>query len=147
MNRLFVTTLAGAFAIAGLTTLGVATATGQIQVAQADPDPALLAALMDEGAEGFEDNCAICHGDEGQGGGTGPRLAGNSFVGSNTAIVTQIIEGYEDHGMPPFGHLDDRLIAAIATFVRNSWGNDFGPVQPAVVGQIRADLAAAGSGE
>lgn len=137
MNRLFVSGLAGAAAIAAVATLGVATAAGQIQVAQADPDPALLAALMEEGAEGFDDNCSICHGDEGQGGGGGPRLAGNSFVGSTTAIVTQIIEGYEDHGMPPFGHLDDRTIAAIATFVRNSWGNEYGIVTEETVANFR----------
>ena len=94
---------------------------------------------MEEGAEGFEDNCAICHGDEGQGGGTGPRLAGNTFVSSNTAIATQIIEGYEDHGMPPFDHLSDREISAIATFVRNSWGNDYGITPETVVAANRTE--------
>jgi len=129
----------GAGAVA-LVALSGAQAAGPIQIAQAAaPDPELFAALMEEGAEGFEDNCAACHGDEGQGGGTGPALAGNPFVASNTAIAAQILEGYEDHGMPPFNHLSDRMIAAIATFVRNSWGNEYGITPEAVVAENRTE--------
>jgi len=32
-----------------------------------------------------------------------------------------------NHGMPPFGSLSDDVIAAIATYVRNSWSNSFRP--------------------
>ena len=40
--------------------------------------------------------------------------------------------------MTAFGeHLDDAQIAAIATFVRNSWGNDYGPVTPDEVAAAR----------
>jgi len=139
MTRLPLTVRAGIAAGIAVVTFGAANAVGQIQIAQASADPELFAALMDEGAEGFDDNCSICHGDNGEGGGGGPRLAGNDYVSSNTALVSQIIFGYEDHGMPPFDHLSDREIAAIATFVRNSWGNEYGITPLAVVAQNREE--------
>ncbi len=40
--------------------------------------------------------------------------------------------------MPGFGgQLDDQKVAAVATYIRNSWGNDFGPVTPAEVAAKR----------
>ncbi len=139
MTRLPATALAGIAAGIALVILGAANAAGQIQIAQANADPELFAALMEEGAEGFDDNCSFCHGGDGEGSGGGPRLAGNEFVAFNTALVSQIIVGYEDHGMPPFDHLGDREIAAIATFVRNSWGNSYGITPIAVVAQNREE--------
>ena len=42
-------------------------------------------------------------------------------------------------GMPPFAHmLSDDEIAAVATYVRDSWGNRAGVVEPHVVGRLRA---------
>lgn len=116
--------------------------TGSYTIANAIPEPepepaptpevdteALMAALMEEGEDNFNRNCAGCHGRDG-GGGVGPRLAGNSFLSSSGATVGQILVGNEEHGMPPFADdLDDREIASIATYVRNSWGNDYGIVQ------------------
>ncbi len=135
MKRLSLGIIAGATGVLCLVASSTfsANAGDPIQVAQADPDPELFDALMEEGEEGFERNCAACHGDNGEGGGVGPRLANNPFVASSSAIVSQIIQGYEDHGMPPFDHLEDRLIQAIATYVRNSWGNDYGMVALSVV--------------
>ena len=119
-----------------------------IQLAQAAPaEPDVdQAVLMTEGAPLYRTNCASCHGNEGEGG-MGLRLVANDVVGTAGALTQQIINGYMNHGMPPFGHLSDREIAAIATFTRNSWGNAFGPVQPALVAQVRRDLAAAGPAE
>ncbi len=54
-----------------------------------------------------------------------------------------IITGYLDHGMPPFGHLADDMIAAIATYVRNSWSNAYGEVPLSVVTELRAAPGAA----
>jgi mono/diheme cytochrome c family protein len=65
-------------------------------------------------------------------------LVGSPIVGLVGAVVNQILIGAEEHGMPPFARLGDQDIASIATFVRNSWGNDFGPIQPSQVGEIRA---------
>jgi len=101
---------------------------------------------MATGQRAFAQNCAGCHGAEG-GGGAGPTLAGNPVVQSTLGTVQMIITGYLGHGMPPFGHLSDEVIAGIATYVRNSWGNSFGEVPQATVASIRAEIAAAGPGE
>jgi len=102
--------------------------------------------VMATGQRGYTQNCASCHGAEG-GGGAGPTLAGNPVVQSTLGTVQMIITGYLGHGMPPFGHLSDEVIAGISTYVRNSWGNAFGEVEQATVASIRADIAAAGPGE
>jgi mono/diheme cytochrome c family protein len=137
MKKTTLAAFAAVVSVAGPIAFGAAHAAGPIQVAQADPDPAVFAALMTDGEDGYNRNCRICHGDEGQGV-AGPQLAGNDFVASSTAIVAQIIFGYEDHGMPPFGdRLNDHVIAAIATYVRNSWGNAYGLVSEATVAANR----------
>lgn len=88
----------------------------------------LYAGLMADGAQVYTSNCAVCHGATG-GGGIGPGLAGNSIVSNNTFVIERILNGFIEHGMPPFeGSLNDHQIAAVATFVRDSWGNDFGPI-------------------
>jgi mono/diheme cytochrome c family protein len=137
MNKIALAAVAAAVGVAGPIAFGGANAAAPIEVAQAEPDPAVFAAMMTDGQDGYERNCRICHGNEGQGV-AGPKLAGNDFVASSTAIVSQIIFGYEDHGMPPFGdHLNDHVIAAIATYVRNSWGNEFGLVTETTVAANR----------
>ena len=40
--------------------------------------------------------------------------------------------------MPPMGHAKDDEIAAILTYVRNSWGNEGDPVSVAEVASVRA---------
>jgi len=62
------------------------------------------------------------------------------------SIVEMILEGNMNHGMPPFNSLGGDVIAAIATYVRNSWSNSFGLVEPSIVAEIRANIAAAGGG-
>jgi mono/diheme cytochrome c family protein len=87
--------------------------------------------LIDEGGPLFEDNCSVCHGTRGEGTGNGPTLGGNTNVKDRALVVNQVLWGDSDHGMPSFVDvLNDREIAAIATFVRNSWGNDYGIVFP-----------------
>ena len=88
-----------------------------------------MGALMGTGEQVYTENCAACHGNEGEGTGSAPALAGNSFVESRSNLITQILIGAPQYGMPPFAPvLDDQQIAAVATYVRNSWGNDAGPV-------------------
>lgn len=131
--------------VPGLATPALTLPDNLIQLAQAEPDVD-QAVLMTEGAPLYRTNCASCHGNEGEGG-MGLRLVANDVVGTAGALTQQIINGYMNHGMPPFGHLSDREIAAIGTFTRNSWGNAFGPLQPTLVAQVRRDLAAAGPAE
>jgi predicted lipoprotein with Yx(FWY)xxD motif len=100
-------------------------------------DRVLFAALMTEGEQLFARNCAVCHGAEGQGV-IGPSLRGMVTISSAGFIASTIIQGRTFHGMPAFGPmLSDREVAAIATFARNSWGNDYGLVDPEEVGQYR----------
>ena len=106
-----------------------------VQVAQEAEPP--QATLMTEGAALFKTNCAPCHGGNGQGG-DGPKLAGNEFVKNQGGVITQILNGYEEHGMPSFRDvLKDREIAAIVNFVRNSFGNNGGPTTADTVRRTR----------
>jgi mono/diheme cytochrome c family protein len=41
------------------------------------------------------------------------------------------------YSMPSLAALDDEEIAAVATYIRNSWGNRGGPVKPADVAKLR----------
>lgn len=87
-----------------------------------------MEALMAAGQLVFRSNCAPCHGDAGQGG-IGPAFVGNGRLTDTVYIVNRVLDGFIEHGMPPFGGvLDDHQIAAVTTFIRNSWGNEFGAV-------------------
>ena len=126
--------LSGLFCAIGPLGLGAvvpAVAVGPIQVAQADP--ALFNELMDEGSDLYRRNCAGCHGSEGEGT-NGPVLAENDLLSSRSGTLGIIISGNENHGMPAWGPvMDDREIAAVATYIRNSWGNSFGVVEEGAV--------------
>lgn len=85
-------------------------------------------ALMVAGEEVYSTVCAACHGAEGEGA-VGPAFAGNTDLEDAEFVATIIIHG--QGGMPPFGdQLDDDEVAAVATYIRNSWDNEFGPVTP-----------------
>ena len=100
------------------------------------------------GGRMFMDSCAACHRLSGGGEGRAlPSLAGSSTVLAQypDTLVTLILDGARAPGtegapsrtaMPPFGwRYDDREIAELATYVRQSWGNQ----APAVTaGQVRA---------
>lgn len=80
------------------------------------------------GASVYAKNCAVCHQAAGEGG-IGPALAGNPHVniGSPSAMLTTILQGR--NAMPSWrGQLAASDIAAVATFIRSSWGNNAGPV-------------------
>jgi len=99
------------------------------------------AGTMALGAKIYDQRCAYCHGDQGQGAaGAYPPLAGNRAV--NMARPTNPIQvvshgGFlpatagnpRPYGMPPFGQvLDAAEVAAVLTYIRGSWGNDSAPV-------------------
>ena len=93
-------------------------------------------AVMATGQRLYKQHCAACHGDAGQGvSGLYPALAGNRAVtlGSPNNLVQMIRQGGflpstggnpRPFGMPPYGQvLGTEEIAAVATFIRQSWGN------------------------
>lgn len=101
-----------------------------------DADGGVSEALMAEGAELFADNCAACHGPEGAGL-NGPPLRAN--VASTRGVVRVMVNGRNT--MPPMGaSMSDHEIVALVTYVRNSWGNEFGPVSEEEVIEARKPL-------
>ena len=92
------------------------------------PAPVSQEVLIAEGASVYRNRCARCHGNNGQGQWYGhdaaPRLDGNFARLSVRGISVQVIQG--GTYMPPFDSLTDREIAAVATYIRNSFGNNYG---------------------
>jgi len=98
------------------------------------------AAAQQDGAALYQQHCAVCHGDQGQGL-VGPNLAGNQNLADTERMVRQILNGGQQ--MPPFaGVLNDEQVAAVATHERASWGNEFGLVEAEQVAALRSAGAA-----
>lgn len=106
---------------------------------EAAPGVASQEELIAEGASVYRSNCARCHGHNGEGQRHGhdaaPRLAGSFADLSVGRIVVQVIRG--GSYMPAFGSLTDREVAAVATYVRNSFGNDYGIVSVEEIAEFR----------
>lgn len=80
--------------------------------------------VVAQGRELFAQNCAACHGANGEGA-FGTKLDGFARLSNASALARTVVHGMNT--MPGFGqNLSDEQIAAIGTFVRNSWTNDFG---------------------
>lgn len=102
------------------------------------------------GGELYQQHCVACHGEQGQGvPGIYPPLAGNRAVtlAQPHNVVQAIRKGGfapatagnpRPFGMPPFGQLlSDDEVAALATFLRQSWGHQAPPVSGPEVRRIR----------
>lgn len=105
---------------------------------------------MYRGSRIYEQHCANCHGDTGQGvAGIYPPLHDNRAVTmQNTNNLIRVIVGGgfapvteknpRPYGMPPFGHLlSDRDIAEVLSFIRQSWGNHAAALSELEVMQAR----------
>jgi len=128
---------------------------GLAQVAPRVPEGASLPAqVRARGEEIYKDKCASCHGPEGEGAASGGGvayvpLAGNRKVlmASPTNLLHVLIDGGfppttagnpRPFGMPPFGPtLNDADLAAVASYVRNAWGNAAPRVEPVDVAKMR----------
>ncbi len=92
--------------------------------------------VIDLGESVYHNHCASCHGEVG-GGGDVPPLAINSRLRDEGLLIGYILRGGMEC-MPGFAFLlSDAEVAAVATYVRNSWGNDFGPVAEEQVIEMR----------
>lgn len=100
--------------------------------------------MMGRGREIYENRCMDCHGASGEGTVAAAALAGNRAVTLNDPTnVIQVIRhgGYppgtegnpRPFGMPPFAELSAADIAAVATYIRRSWGNEGEPVSSVTV--------------
>lgn len=102
------------------------------------------------GAQIFSSTCAACHQAQGEGTNVYPPLAGSEWVNGPESRVVRIIlhgligdvevQGEVYNGaMPAWGpSLSDEEIAAVATYIRSSFGNRALPVTAATVAQVRA---------
>jgi mono/diheme cytochrome c family protein len=123
----------------------------QPQAADAAPPPTRPGARMAErGAKLYEQHCASCHGDRGEGvPGAYPPLAGNRAVtmAATANLVQVVIHGGfapatagnpRPFGMPPFATvLGDADVAAVLSHIRSSWGNAASVVTEFAVAQQR----------
>ena len=111
---------------------------------QAPPRPRVAAKLdaatQAKGAALYKDRCAACHGASGAGGVDAQGIAYVALVGNRKVqlespanLIHIVVNGGfapttagnpRPYGMPPFGPtLKDDEIAALASYVRNAWGN------------------------
>jgi len=114
------------------------------------PDPRVMAA----GQAIYVDECAACHAVDGKAQPTYfPPLPGAAVTQSvdPTTLLRFILSGTQTVAtdarptplsMPSYGwKLDDAQVAAVATYVRNSWGNAAPAVSPADVARLRRKVA------
>lgn len=110
--------------------------------------------LMERGADVYENGgsgvaCKTCHQQNGEGlAGTFPPLKGQKeHMGDCATHGKLIIEGMSgeltvdgtvyNSVMPPQASLPDEELAAVISYVRNSWGNDYGICTPEEMKALR----------
>jgi mono/diheme cytochrome c family protein len=112
-------------------------------------DPAMTA-----GAAIYRDQCSACHGLDGKGiAELFPSVAESSTARSDdpTTSIRIVLRGARSvgtkdqptaPGMPSYGQqLNDDEVAAVLTYIRNSWGGAAKPVDAAAVSKVRRDTA------
>ncbi|MBY0380390.1 MAG: cytochrome c [Xanthobacteraceae bacterium] len=110
--------------------------------------------VMKAGAAIYKDNCAACHKESGLGEpALFPRLAGSALVQSDnsTTLERLVLHGNRAvstafaptaPAMPAFDwRLNDAEVAAVITYIRNSWGNAASTVSSKEIADQRALLA------
>lgn len=122
--------------------------------AKMEPGPPAAAAggvdRVKEGEKVYAAVCSACHQANGAGvAGAFPPLAGSDWVAGKPEILAAavlhglsgpiIVNGNSYNGaMPPWGAtLSDDDVANVLTYIRSSWGNSAGPVEPGLVAPIR----------
>ncbi len=129
-----------------------------------DPDPQTVPELMKIGEQRYAAICAACHQPNGQGNSAQniPPLDGSEWVAGEQASPARLarivlyglsgpitVKGRTYNGvMPSQGHvLKDYEIAAVLTYIRNSWSNAADKDKPPaiVAATVRAARAAEGS--
>jgi mono/diheme cytochrome c family protein len=95
----------------------------------AQPAAGVDPALMEKGKAIYEANCVACHQANGQGMPPAfPALAGNANL-KDAALILNVVKNGRG-AMPPVGAaFSDEELKAVATYIRNSFGNSFGPVE------------------
>jgi mono/diheme cytochrome c family protein/glucose/arabinose dehydrogenase len=114
-------------------------------------------AVMEKGKQIYTEVCFACHGDDGRGtpapglGTLGPPLASSPRVlGHPEYVIKALLHGLTGpvNGatfpdvMVPLGQNNDEWVAAIASYVRNAFGNHASTIYASDVARVRADTAA-----
>lgn len=120
---------------------------------QENAPPAPDQKTMTAGAQIYADECSGCHTSNGQGiAGIFPALNGSSALQQNdpTSLLHVVLRGARNAGtdkaptapaMPAFAWvLNDDQVAAVVTYIRNSWGNAAPPVNASTVHKTREAL-------
>jgi mono/diheme cytochrome c family protein len=107
---------------------------------------------LGKGKAVFDNICALCHGPDGAGKpNQAPPLVGSEWAQGSPNRVIRIpllgltgpiqVKGQEwNLTMTPFNILSDEDLAAVLTYVRQSWGNKASAITPEQVKAVRADL-------
>jgi mono/diheme cytochrome c family protein len=121
-----------------------------------DAPPAISAndPVMTAGAAIYRDQCSACHGLDGKGvAELFPSVADSTMVksGDPTTSIRIVLRGARSvgtaaqptaPGMPSYGkQLDDDEVAAVLTYMRNTWGGAAVAVTPGQVSDVRHDTA------
>jgi mono/diheme cytochrome c family protein len=135
MTRFVPLIFAAALAVAASTALR---STGAAQTQQSAPDVGISSASMKTGAAIFSANCAACHQTNGKGTDVFPALAGSKLAtaADPAGMIARIEQGKDM--MPSWrAKLSNADIAAVATYVRSSFGNSAGAVTEADVAAVK----------
>lgn len=122
------------------------------QPAKAAATPVMSAAQKESMAAGkiiYMQNCVACHLPDGAGvGNLNPTLVKTSYVlGDKNRLIQVMLKGMSQkevdgekysNAMPPFSFLNDKQIADVLTYVRNSFGNKASAVTANEVKTVRA---------
>ena len=111
---------------------------------------AMTEAMMKSGAKVYLDHCDKCHGKKGEGvPRIYPPLANNESISMRNPVnaIRIVLNGGfppstegnpRPYGMPPFYQdLNDEQIAAVVTYIRQSWGNNAAPTWSVEVAKSR----------
>ena len=143
--RLRVLTLAASLILSGQA-LAQDAAVHEAETATGD-----MATLMASGEGLYGTHCGACHQANGQGlAGAFPPLAKSDYLMKDrTRAIATVIEGRSGEitvnkvkynaVMPGMGHLSDDDIAAILTYVTNTWGNEASAFSVDEVGKVREE--------
>ncbi len=126
--------------------------TSAVDAASADDGAPIDPAVMELGKAQYI-VCGACHGQNGEGSPAGPPLANSEWVTGpvSNLILIQLrglvgpitVNGTEYNfpgGMVPMSYQTDEQVAAVLTFIRNSFGNQASAVTPGQAASLRGEV-------